>query len=161
MQPFLLHLDMKTVSVLIFLIIISYNSFSQNIYFKYQIFLDVSRGYLLYSFNKIDSSVITNWGSEESKPIKVFNNNKKGTLKFILSDSQRSIFIKGQYYESSIIKNNIAIPKRGVYRATSSWAHPSSAKYYYRPIRDGVWYYYNALGKVIKIENYKNGKLTP
>lgn len=133
--------------------------FCQTTYFKHQIFLDVSSGYLLYASNKLDSSVLTNFGTENKLSLKIFDNNNRGTLKFILSDTPRKIFIQGQYYETQIIKSDLSKIKRDGKRVTTSKDQPTTAKYYYRPIRSGQWYYYNCAGEIIKNEKYKKGKL--
>ncbi len=129
------------------------------IYFKHQIYLDVSRGYLLYASNNLDSSVITGYSTEESKPIKVFDRNSRGTLKFILYDTVRKVFIKGQYFETPLVKSNMSKIIRHGKRVTTSRDQPTTEKYYYRPVRHGRWYYYNNNGEVIKVEKYNKGKL--
>ena len=137
----------------------THQSFGQMISLKYPIYLDVLRGYLLRSLNNSDSSVWTNFGTEENVSIKIFNSNNRGSLKFILFDTVRDVFINGQYLGSPIIKNNFSEPKQAVSRATTSKTHPTTAKYYYRPLRSSQWFYYNVVGSLIKIEKYKNGKV--
>ena len=123
----------------------THQSFGQMISLKYPIYLDVLRGYLLRSLNNSDSSVWTNFGTEENVSIKIFNSNNRGSLKFILFDTVRDVFINGQYLGSPIIKNNFSEPKQAVSRATTSKTHPTTAKYYYRPLRSSQWFYYNSL----------------
>lgn len=151
---------MKIISILLlFLTLLSCKAFNQITYFKYPIYLDVSVGYLLYSSNKLDSSVVTSFSSEESKSIKVFDNNARGKLKFSLSDTAKKVFIKGQYLETSIIKSDMSKIKRDGKRVTTGRNQPTTAKYYYKPVRESQWFYYDINGDVIKIENYVQGKL--
>ena len=78
---------------------------------------------------------------------------------FSISDTGRKVFIKGRYLETPIIKSDLSKIKRDGRRVTTSRDQPTTAKYYYRPVRQGEWYYYNNSGKIIKTEKYENGKL--
>ena len=137
------------------------NAYCQLTYFKYQIYLDVSNGYLLYASNNRDSSSVNQYCSEcnESKSIKIFNTSGRGTLNFRLSDTVNGLFIQGQYLETNLVKTDTSKIIRKGMRVHSTREQPTTSEYYYRPMRDGEWYYYDISGKVIKIEKYEKGRI--
>jgi len=150
----------KVLLLCIAIFCVSYG-FSQAAFLKYQIYLDVSKGYLLYAIHGYDSSAVTNWSSEESKSIKIFNSDNLGSLNFDISDTNENIFIKGHYLKTKLVKSDLTKIVRHGNRVATSKVQPTTAKYYYRPLRNGKWYYYNRNGELIKTENYINGKLSP
>jgi hypothetical protein len=131
--------------------------FSQKKYLTERpVYFDVIKQYI-FVFSKQDSAIRTNYGDQDTAFIKVFDLTSKGAMKFIFRDTSTNIIVKGQYKEAMKLSKPKDYSRDGARVRTSK---DGIARSYYRPLRDGIWYYYDSDGNVVKKEVYKQGVRT-
>ncbi|WP_143709116.1 hypothetical protein [[Flexibacter] sp. ATCC 35208] len=142
-------------SLMIFFTILlgAFNGYSQRVYLKYALFLDINRQYIQI-FNKQDSSVITDRSTDSSRLIKVFDMSEKGQLKFLLWDNSFKKKMEGEYLESSKLYTDTVF-----YRKAGRDGNGVRYRKFYRPLRNGDWKYYDEQGNIYLREKYSKGSL--
>lgn len=117
--------------------------------FKYPIHIDLNGRYV-YSYNKTDSSVVTNVSSAESKPLKMISADSSGRLNIIFKDEPNNMIVKGSY----IVINKIQKTIKRVRPIGRKEKWKDVDFYYYNARRTGTWFYYDNNGKLFKSVQY-------
>lgn len=129
---------------------------SQKKYFtEHPVYFDIIKQYV-FVFSQKDSSIRTNKGDQNTAYIKVFDMTPKGKMKFIFYDTSLNAIIKGQYIEAQKLSLPTKFTRVGDRVRTGNNGISSS---YYKPLKDGTWFYYDENEKLIKEEIYERGKL--
>lgn len=121
---------------------------------EHPVYLDVIKQYI-FVFSKQDSSIRTNRGDQNTQYIKVFKLTSKGAMQFVFNDTSSHNTVKGQYTGATKFSKPKGYIRDGVRIGTSEGG---IAQFYYSPLRDGIWTYYDNTGNVVKREIYKKGK---
>ena len=146
---------MKSLAIYLGLILFAAEAQSQNMYLKRPIYLDVKDQYIQV-INTMDSSVVTNMGTDSSRYIKVFNYKSSGHFDFIILNTKSGVAISGRYQHLDTLYARATMG-----RSPGNKDHQPVKKResYYRPLRDGTWKYFDESGNLLYTEYYEKGRL--
>lgn len=131
---------MKKYFLHIVLIFLSGNLFGQQHFFKYPIYVDLNKQYI-YSFNKVDSSIISDVSTSESKNFKLYNFDSLGKFRIIFYDSVKKEKTEGAYLIAKKIKK---IKKYVIPVGAGGLTKRKVINFYFQnSIRIGTWITYN------------------
>lgn len=138
---------MKRIVIVLCIFFMANSLLGQTIVFKKEVYIKLCDIYI-YSINKIDSSVNTYFGDDQSNFFKAFDyNSQTGKFKFSFFDTTKKIFIKGSYL----------IDKKHTYKRASvgiSARQKPQRKVIYtsyqKAVKFGNWIYTNENGDILK-----------
>ena len=141
---------MKKYILYIVLIFCVKDSFSQQYFFKYPIYVDLNEQYI-ESFNKSDSSIVSDLSSLESNNLKLYDLNSK-RIKIIFFDADNREKIQGTY----LILPKIETGKNSIIPIGQGGLNKRKVRKFsfQNAVRFGKWTIYDEQNKIKKIIEY-------